>query len=81
MSHKIEKPFIARFIDAEEKVLLELTNTTGEVLRGVEILAVFLTRPGDAGRRPLPVSYQIRLSQVGQTQRAGSPVPPHLDRR
>ncbi|HEX6625729.1 MAG TPA: hypothetical protein VF064_18580 [Pyrinomonadaceae bacterium] len=52
MSHKIEKPFIARFIDAEEKVLLELTNTTGEVLRGVEILAVFLTDQGTPGGGP-----------------------------
>jgi hypothetical protein len=53
MSHKIGKPFTARFIDAEAKVLLELTNTTDEVLRGVEVLAVFLTdeeTPGGPSR-------------------------------
>ncbi|HEY0079602.1 MAG TPA: hypothetical protein VGB73_13395 [Pyrinomonadaceae bacterium] len=40
--HRIEKPFIARFFDGDEKVLLELTNTTDEVLSSVEILSVFL---------------------------------------
>lgn len=52
MSHKIEKPFTARFIGAEEKVLLELTNTTDEMLRGVEILAVFLADQGTPGGGP-----------------------------
>jgi hypothetical protein len=52
MSYKIEKPFTARFIDAEEKVLLELTNTTDEVLKGVEILAVFLKDQGTPGGGP-----------------------------
>jgi hypothetical protein len=52
MSHKIEKPFTARFIGAEEKVLLELTNTTDEVLRGVEILTVFLTDQETPGGGP-----------------------------
>ena len=46
MCHKIEKPFTARFIGAEEKVLSELTNTTDEMLRGVEILAVLLADRG-----------------------------------
>jgi hypothetical protein len=49
MSNMIEKPFTARFIGAEEQVLLELTNTTDEVLRGVEILAVFLKDQGAPG--------------------------------
>jgi hypothetical protein len=52
MSHKIEKPFTARFLDGDEKVLLELTNTTDEVLRGVEILAVFLKDQGTPGGGP-----------------------------
>ena len=46
MSQKIEKPFTARFFDGDGKVLLELTNTSGEVLRGVEILAIFLKDQG-----------------------------------
>ena len=52
MSQKSEKPFTARFIDGGEKVLLELTNTTNEVLRGVEILAVFLKDQGTPGGGP-----------------------------
>jgi hypothetical protein len=42
MSNNIEKPFIARFIDSAPKVLLELTNTSDETCKVVEILAVFL---------------------------------------
>jgi hypothetical protein len=52
MSHMIEKPFTARFIDAEDKVLLELTNTTDKVLNLVEILAVFLKDQGTPGGGP-----------------------------
>ena len=52
MSQKIEKPFTARFLDGDEKVLLELTNTTDEVLKGVEILAVFLKDQGTPGGGP-----------------------------
>ena len=42
ISGRIEKPFTVRFIDAGAKVLLELTNTSDESFKGVEILAVFL---------------------------------------
>ena len=42
MSNQIEKPFTARFIDAEAQVLLELTNTGDETCKGVEVLGVFL---------------------------------------
>ncbi len=52
MSQRIDRPFTARFIDDDEKVLLELTNTTDEVLRGVEILAVFLKDQGTPGGGP-----------------------------
>jgi hypothetical protein len=52
MSQRIEKPFTVRFIGDEEKVLLELTNTTDEVLKGVEILAVFLKDQGTPGGGP-----------------------------
>ena len=52
MSHKINKPFTARFIDAEEKVLLELTNTTDEVLKSVEILSIVLKDQGTPGGGP-----------------------------
>ncbi len=46
MSRDIEKPFTARFLDGGQKVLLELTNTSAEVLKGVEILAIFLRDQG-----------------------------------
>lgn len=52
MSNGIEKPFTARFIDGGEKVLLELTNTTDEVLKGVEVLAIFLKDQGTPGGGP-----------------------------
>ncbi|HEY6186709.1 MAG TPA: hypothetical protein VIW80_03450 [Pyrinomonadaceae bacterium] len=39
---KTEEPFIARLIETESKVLLELMNATDQTLEGVEILTVFL---------------------------------------
>ncbi|HEV2861870.1 MAG TPA: hypothetical protein VGX48_12755 [Pyrinomonadaceae bacterium] len=52
MSHRTEKPFTARFLDGDDRVLLELTNTTHEVLKSVEILAVFLKDQGTPGGGP-----------------------------
>src|SRR5881227_2216289 len=52
MSNKIEKTFTARFIDAEARVLLELTNTGDETCKGVEILAVFLKDEETPGGGP-----------------------------
>jgi len=46
MSRNIDKPFTARFLDDDQKVLLELTNTSGETLKGVEVLAIFLKDQG-----------------------------------
>ena len=37
-----QKPFSFRFIDTKPRVLLELTNTTENALRSIEILTVFL---------------------------------------
>jgi hypothetical protein len=48
----MQKPFTARFIDAEARVLLELTNTGDETCKGVEILAVFLKDEETAGGGP-----------------------------
>ena len=48
----MEKPFTARFIDTEARVLLELTNTGDETCRGVEILAVFLKDEETPGGGP-----------------------------
>ncbi len=52
MGNQTEKPFTAEFVSGEEKVLLELTNTTDQVLRGVEVLAVFLKDQGTPGGGP-----------------------------
>jgi len=52
MSYKSDKPFTARFLEEGGEVLLELTNTTDEVLKGVEILAVFLKDQGTPGGGP-----------------------------
>jgi hypothetical protein len=52
MSQRIEKPFTARFLDGGEKVLLELTNTTDEVLKVVEVLAIFLKDHATPGGGP-----------------------------
>jgi hypothetical protein len=52
LSSKMEKPFTARFIDAEARVLLELTNTGDETCKGVEILAVFLKDEETPGGGP-----------------------------
>lgn len=48
-----EAPLTARFVEAGENVLLELSNTTDQQLKGVEILTVFLKdeeSPGGASR-------------------------------
>lgn len=42
MNSNTQRPFAFRFIDAEPKVLLELTNSTGNTLKSIEILTVFL---------------------------------------
>src|SRR5947209_6373374 len=52
ISNWIEKPFTVRFIDAEAKVLLELTNTSDESFKSVEILAVFLKDEETPGGGP-----------------------------
>src|SRR5687767_6195744 len=36
------KPFIFRFIDTKPRLLLELTNQTGQTLKSIEILTIFL---------------------------------------
>lgn len=48
----MEKPFTARFIDAGTHLLLELTNTSDETCRVVEILAIFLKDEETPGGGP-----------------------------
>ena len=42
ISAKTVETFTARFIDEGSKILLELTNGSGQTLRSVEILTIFL---------------------------------------
>ena len=58
------KPFTARFIDAGGKVLLELTNTSDEAFKCVEILAVFLKdeeTPGGPSRAHVKFEAVVRM--------------------
>ena len=50
--NRSEKPFTVRFIEAGAQVLLELTNTSDEAFKGVEILAVFLKDEETPGGGP-----------------------------
>jgi hypothetical protein len=59
---RIEKPFTHRFIDAGAQVLLELTNTSEESFRGVEILSVFLKDEETPG---VPSRAHIKFDAVG----------------
>jgi len=49
---KMDKPFTARFIDAEAWLRLELTNTGEENCKVVEVLAVFLKDEETPGGGP-----------------------------
>ena len=49
---RTEKPFTARFVEAEPKVLLELMNTTNETLKCVEVLTIFLKDEATPGGGP-----------------------------
>jgi len=52
MSSRTEKPFNIRFIDASPRILLELTNETGQTVKSVEILTVFLKDEETPGGGP-----------------------------
>ena len=61
MSKKLEaRPFTFRFIDVRSGVLLELTNTTDQELKAVEILSVFLKDEGEID----PPQAHIRFDVV-----------------
>lgn len=51
-NNKTEETFSVRFIDAGPKVLLELMNVTGQTLKCVEILTVFLKDEDTPGGGP-----------------------------
>ncbi len=58
-SNRIEEPFTARFVEAGAKVFLELTNTTRQQLKCVEILTVFLKDEETPGGGPSQVHIRF----------------------
>jgi len=62
MSRNTEYPFTARFLVGDHKLLLELTNTSGEVLKGVEVLAIFLKDQGTPSG--LPARSHIKFESI-----------------
>lgn len=65
-SIRIEKPFIARFIDAPSRVLLELTNASEQTLKSIDILTVFLKDEATPGGGPSQA--HIRFDAVKSMQ-------------
>ena len=58
-SNRIEEPFTARLVEAGTKVFLELTNTTHQQLKCVEILTVFLKDEETPGGGPSQVHIRF----------------------
>jgi hypothetical protein len=56
---KIEKPFVFRLIDAEPKILLELTNASEQTFKSIEILTVFLKDEETPGGGPSQAHIQF----------------------
>ena len=52
MTANNKTPFVFRFIDTNSKVLLELTNSTDQTLKSIEILTVFLKDEETPGGGP-----------------------------
>ena len=52
MLRNVDKPFTAKFLDGDHRLLLELTNTSTEVLKGVEVLSIFLKDQGTPSGLP-----------------------------
>ena len=54
-------PLVVRFIDTHPRMLMELTNTSVNLLKSVEILTVFLK---DRQRFPTPSRAHIRFDPI-----------------
>jgi len=70
-----EKPFTFRFIEAENKVLLELTNATDRTLKCIEVLTVFLKdeiTPGGG-----PSQAHIRFDAIERILPTEKSIMPH----
>ena len=58
-------PFVIRFTNTKQRILLELTNTTEMRLKSVEILTVFLKDDGPVGG---PSHTHIRFERINSVQ-------------
>lgn len=56
-----EKPFVARFVESEPQVVLELMNTTEQTLRRVEILTIFLKDEATPGGGPSRANIKFEI--------------------
>lgn len=56
-----EKPFTARFVEAEPKFLLELMNTTDRTLKCVEVLTIFLKDEATPGGGPSRANIKFEV--------------------
>jgi hypothetical protein len=89
-SSRTEEPLTATFVEAGAQVLLELTNTTDQQLKRVEILTVFLKdeeTPGGGPSRAHIKFEEIRSIQPKEkvvlshkTWIDGQPAAPHSDK-
>ena len=73
-SYRAEKPVAVRFVDAAPGVLLELTNTTDQPLKSVEVLTVFLKDEETPGG---PSRAHIRFEAVKNIQPGGKAILSH----
>lgn len=70
-----EKPFTFRFVEAENNVALELTNSTDRTLKCIEVLTVFLKdeiTPGGG-----PSQAHIRFDAIERILPAEKSIMPH----
>lgn len=58
------KPFTHRFVNDGSNVLLELTNSTKETLKTVEILTVFLKNDAEVTRGPSQVHIRFEAIEI-----------------
>jgi hypothetical protein len=89
-SSRTEEPLTARFVEAGAKVLLELTNTTDQQLKRVEILTVFLKDEETPGGGPSRVHIKFEdLRSIQPKEKVvlshrtwidGQPAEPHYDK-
>ena len=66
MNNTNRKPLSFRFLDAKPRILLELTNTTENTLKSVEILAIFLKADDPAGLSQTHIKFDAIKSVLPQ---------------